>query len=98
MAKPFVIIELDRPRKLRYGMNSMVVIEDLTGLKVSKIDFNNIGFKELRSIAYAGLCHEDKTLTPEGVGELIDEYSDVKEFSEKMAEAINLAFNGGKNV
>jgi len=51
--------------------------------------------KDLRTILYAGLCHEDKELTPEKVGELIDDYSNIAAIGEKLGEAFNVAFNGG---
>ena len=44
------------------------------------------------AIVYAGLYHEDKTLTVEKVGDLIDEYSNLKEVAEKIGEALTLAF------
>ncbi len=53
--KPGVTIELDRPRTLRYGMNALVKIEELTGKAISKLDLENISIKDLRTIVYAGL-------------------------------------------
>jgi hypothetical protein len=63
--KPGVTIELDKPRTLRYGMNALIKIEELTGKNLTKFDLDNISVKDLRTIVYAGLFHEDKELTPE---------------------------------
>lgn len=93
--KPGVTIVLDRPRTLRYGMNGLVKIEELTGKAISKMDLENISIKDLRSMIYAGLFHEDKTLTPERVADLIDEYSDLTGAAAKLGEAMTLAFSGG---
>jgi hypothetical protein len=52
--------------------------------------------KDLRTILFAGLYYEDKNLTPEKVGELIDEYSDIGTIATKLAEAFTIAFGGGE--
>ncbi|MDO9536635.1 MAG: hypothetical protein Q7J85_15210 [Bacillota bacterium] len=91
--KQGVTLELDRPRTLRYGMNALVKIEELTGKAISKLDLENIAIKDLRAIVYAGLFHEDKALTPEKVADLIDEYSELSLVAEKLGEAMTLAFD-----
>jgi len=64
-----VTIELDRPRTLRYGINALAKVEDITGKSIMSLDLNNVGIKDLLAIIYAGLYHEDKTLTLEAVGD-----------------------------
>jgi len=97
MSKPGVLIELDKPRTLRYGMNALVRIEEMLGKPISKLDLENISIKDMRTIIYAGLYHEDKDLTPERAGELIDDYSDIESIAEKLGEAMTAAF-GSKNI
>ena len=41
--KKGVAITLDRPRTLRYGMNALAKIEDLTGKSLLAFDLNNVG-------------------------------------------------------
>lgn len=94
MAKKSVTIELDKARNLRYGMNALVKVEELTGKPITKLDLENLSMKDLRTIMFAGLYHEDKSLTPEKVGELIDEYSDVGSVATKLGEAFTIAFGG----
>ncbi len=96
MAKPFVLLELDRPRKLRFGMNSLIMIEELTGKSLVNMDMTAIGFKDIRAIIYAGLYADDKTLTPDQVGDLIDEYSDIQTVSAKLEEAFTASFGEKK--
>ena len=90
--KPGVTIELDKPRTLRYGMNALIKIEELTGKNLTKLDLDNISVKDLRTIVYAGLFHEDKELTPEKCADLIDEHSDITTVAGKLGEAMTLAF------
>ena len=87
-----VTINLDKPRTLRYGINALAKIEDLTNKPLVKLDLKNVGIKDLLIITYAGLCHEDSNLTIEKVGDIIDEYSSLGEIAEKIGEALTLAF------
>jgi len=96
MAKPFVIIDLDKPRKLRYGINQIIILEELIGKSLSEMDLSKLSFKDLRSMIYAGLSWEDKEITPELVGDLIDEYSNIEEVSKKMTEAFEASFGEKK--
>jgi len=96
MAKQSVILELDRPRSLRFGLNALVRIEEMIGKPISRLDLDNISVKDMRTIIYAGLFYDDKNLTPEKVGELIDDFSDINTVAEKLSEAMTEAF-GRKN-
>lgn len=94
--KKGVTIELDKPRTLRYGMNALAKIEDITGKTIMALDLNSLGIKDLLVIVYAGLCHEDKSLTIEQVGDLLDEYADLTMIAEKVGEALTEAFGKPK--
>lgn len=98
MAKKTVTIELDKARNLRYGMNALVKVEELTGKSITKLDLENLSMKDLRTIMFAGLHHEDKDLTPEKVGELIDDYSDIGTIAGKLGEAFTIAFGGDEKT
>lgn len=87
-----ITINLDKPRTLRYGINALAKIEDLTNKPLVKLDLKNVGIKDLLIITYAGLCYEDSNLTIEKVGDIIDEYSSLGEIAEKVGEALTLAF------
>ena len=93
--KKGITIQLDRPRTLRFGLNALAKIEDITGKPILSLDLNNVGVKDLLAIVYGGLYHEDKTLTIEKVGDLNDEYSDLTEVAEKLGEALSEAFGKG---
>lgn len=93
--KKGVTIILDRPRTLRYGLNALAKVEDITGKNIMGLDLNNVSIKDLLAIIYAGLYHEDKELTVEKVGDLIDEHSNITEVAEKLGEAFTEAFGKG---
>ena len=44
--KKGVTIELDKPRTLRYGMNALAKIEDITGKTIMALDLNSLGIKD----------------------------------------------------
>lgn len=97
MAKPFVMIELDRPRRLRYGLNQLIALEDALGVPMSELGNIKMGAKELRLLLWVGLQWEDPNLTIEKAGELADE-ADLSYIAEKIGEALTAAFGKPKNL
>lgn len=95
--KKGVTIQLDKARTLRYGINALAKIEDIIGRPIMGLDLEKLGIKELLAIVYAGLYHEDKTLTVEKVGDLIDDYSNLNEIADKLGEALTQAFGKPTN-
>lgn len=89
-------IKLDKVRNFRYGMKAMSIIEKKFKKPIAKIDFDNMTMEDTATVIWAGLQHEDKNLTPDKVMDLIDEKGNFQEVLETMAEAMSLAFNGGK--
>lgn len=89
MKKNMVKIELaGQERHLYYNLNSLEIIEDLTGSTLDKVT-KNISMKTLKALVYAGLVHEDKDLTVEAVGEMVG-FEDIQ----VVSEAIGQAFGG----
>ena len=95
--KSFVSIELDKVRNIRFGYKALMLIEELIGVKITKLDFDNIGIKDISILLYAGLSHEDKELTLDKIVDLIDEHSDITTVSEKIGEAMSEAFGKKQN-
>jgi len=91
-----VEIILDKTRNLKYGMRAIDRVENKLNTKISKIDMNDLSMKELATFIWAGLAHEDNSLTPEKVMDLVDEYSNITEVTDKLLEAINQAFTNGE--
>ena len=71
-----IIIQLDRERRLKLTLNSMVEIEERTGKSFGEIGeaWKGGGFKvaDLRAVLFACLKDDDPDLTIEKVGDLID--------------------------
>jgi type II secretory pathway component PulK len=83
-----VKIMLDKERTLKFNLNSLVLAEDM-GVDLEKMaKEGKLKLKDMRTLLYVGLVHEDKELTPEKVGEMID-FSNIDE----ITEALNKAFN-----
>jgi len=88
---PAVTIFLDKERHLRMTMNAMVDFEEMTGQKLTdpktiESFSSNMDIKHLRALLWALLRHEDKTLTVEQVGDLI-EIQNMTELSTAIAAA-----------
>ena len=69
-----VPIRLDRVRTLKYTFNAFAEFEELTGSSIQTVfqETANIGFGSLRNLLWAGLTHEDSSLTVNNVGDLIE--------------------------
>jgi hypothetical protein len=82
-----VQVQLDRERTLVLGFNTMCLVEKVTGRSMIT-DAEEVfrTFTGFRALAWAGLVHEDPTLTLEFVGDLIGE-SEVYETFEKVITA-----------
>ena len=96
MSKPFVVVNLDRPRKIKYTINALATLEDILERPVTELG-SNVGVRELRALLWAGLLHEDANLTLEQAGNLMDEI-DITILTEKIGEALNAALGGQKNA
>ena len=87
--KPSVLIELDKPRNIRLNTNALVKAEEILNRPISEFGAA-FGIKEIRAMLWAGLLHEDKSITLETVGDLIDE-AGFEYVTDKVGEAINIA-------
>lgn len=67
------ILDLDKPRKLKYGFKALGLIREKYGEKTELTDVMTIETDEMPFFAWAGLAWEDDSLTPEKVADLIDE-------------------------
>lgn len=70
----FSAYEKGRTRNFRFDINALADFEQLTGMGFGQLMQMKAIFATCRALLYAGLKHEDRTLTIEGVGDLIFEY------------------------
>ena len=86
------MINLDRPRKLRFGMGAMVEFEQLTGIKLMELN-DEMSMDVCSKILWIMLKQEDKELTLGKTCELIDEYGEsITEVITAITKAIEAAF------
>jgi hypothetical protein len=75
MASYAVTIELGgRARRIRFDMNALAELEGVLGRSVAEIlsgDGHALGFAAIRALVWAGLRHEDRGLTLDRAGMLI---------------------------
>lgn len=85
-------IKLDKVRNFRYGMKAIHLIEKKLKKNISKVDFDDLPMEEIAIFMWAGLVHEDKSLTPDKVMDLVDEHSNFTDVMEVMFQAFQESF------
>lgn len=88
-----VAIKLDKARNLKFGTNALRELEESLGFKIMELSNISLGFREIQAFIYHGLRHEDKELTFEATGDLMDEAESLDYVISKMSEALTLALN-----
>lgn len=66
------ILNLDRPRRLKFGFRAIRLIREKFGDR-DIADLMNMKVDEMSTVAWAGLVHEDEGLTVEKAEALLDE-------------------------
>lgn len=94
-----VLIKADKARNLKYTVNSLIELEQATGKPVMGImeDSDEISFTLLRALLYFGLKWEDKDLTLEKTGEVMDcimEKEGMAAIAQAIGKAIQLGLGG----
>ena len=87
-------ITLDRERNLKYGMRNTSLIEKKFKKPITKIDMDNLTMEETSIVLWAGLQHEDKSLTPDAVIDLVDDYTTYSEAVTVIMKALTLDMAG----
>jgi hypothetical protein len=93
---PFVMLSLDCPRKLRFGMGAVCEFQDLTGIPLMQLD-EEMGVEMALKATWVMLRQEIPDLSWEDACRLIDNYApDMPTVLEKTAEAVRIAFRRSK--
>lgn len=86
--KPIKIF-LDKERELKYDLNSFAEMEEKYGTIDKAIKaMENGSIKAIRFILWAGLIHEDDSITEKDVGAMIT-MQDLEQLSEKLNTAMS---------
>jgi len=84
-------LQLDKERHLKFDLNAFAEFEDIYGDINTAFEAMQKGsVKAIRAMLWAGLVHEDKTLTIEQVGSMID-MSNINEVVGAISKAISEA-------
>jgi hypothetical protein len=92
-----VSIKLDKMRKIRFNTHALAELEDALGYPLSKLDTEDVGIKTIVKMFWAGMLHELPDLTLREAADLMD-YSTFAEVSEKIKEALELAFGNHEDT
>lgn len=86
-----VIIELDRPRELRFGHKACKLINKMLRKPLEKIDLAELDPEMKEKILYCGLLADDKDLKMDDMEDILDNISQ-GELLLKLVKAIELAY------
>lgn len=97
-----VIINLDRPRELRFGHKALKTLSAMMGKDLEDIDFDKFTLDELEKVMYCGLIKDAKsnneTLKLEDMEDILDCAPSYGEIIEKMQNAFSAAFGQFEGV
>ena len=86
-----VYIELDKQREIKFNMNALATLEQSYGsFKKAMEALQDSSIVAMRALLHAGLRHEDKSLTVDQVGELVD-MGNIGDVTGKIMEAFQSA-------
>jgi hypothetical protein len=92
----FTPIQLDKTRNLRYGMRALSMAEDIMNKPIMTLDLNQITIRDVATLLWCGLVHEDNDLNVDKVMDLLDECEDFQTVFATVGKALEEAF-AGKN-
>ena len=93
-----VPIMLDKERHLKYDLNAFIELEEAYGSIEQALNNLSSGkLKAVRALLWAGLIHEDETLTMKEVGSLM-RFENMEEIAKKINEALVDALPEGTEV
>ncbi len=83
-----VQVELDRPRTIKFDLNSFIELEELYGsINNALKEMEKGSVKAVRAVLWAGLIHEDEKLTLKQVGAMVD-FENLSRITEALTRAI----------
>lgn len=91
MPRPFIVIELDRPRRMRFGLEASIEFEQLSGKKLAEVE-EDMDQLTLAQLLWAMLRAEDEALTFKQALKLVDEHASLPEINQKVNQAIAEAY------
>jgi len=97
--KQYVEIELDKPRRLRFDVNAIADLEEKLGISFGHLLHpSRAGFSSYRGLVWAGLKWEDRGLTLERAGNMLQQYFANGGTEEQLTEWIDKALVAAKII
>lgn len=91
-----VVLNLDRPRFLKYGHKALKQLQAITGKNLSSLNPEDFTMEELEKVIYCGLLSDAKenneTLKLEDMEDLLDQALNIGHVLEGMNKAFDMAF------
>jgi len=91
--KKFVPIILDKARNVYFNWNAFCKMEEKMNcgsVEILEKLSGSVGIRDLTIFLWGGLIHEDKSLSLDDVGEMLN-FDDIEEYGKKISEAIEKA-------
>lgn len=94
-----VVLNLDRPRIVRFGHKALKMMDSLTGLSMDKLgDFESFEVEQVEKIMYCGLLSDAKanneTLKLEDMEDILDQAEQWSDILKAMTQALQYSFGG----
>jgi len=84
-------IVLDKPRKLRFDINALSDAEEALGMGLGALMRSQMGVRAIRALLWAGLKWEDRGLTLEKTGDIVQKHIESGGNLEGLGESISRA-------
>jgi hypothetical protein len=95
-----VIINLDRPRELRFGHKALKTFQAISGVGLDEIGKGGYDLDTIEKLIYCGLLSDGRkqgdALKLENMEDILDELP-LQEIIDKMTEALSVAFGADPN-
>ncbi len=94
----FVMLDLDRPYKLRFGMGAVVEFQELTGVTLEQLESERT-LEMLMMALWVMLRQDDPDLSWNDARKLVDEHAaDLETIVTATSRAINISFKREKKT
>lgn len=102
MNNDVVIIELDRPRVLKYGYKAIKTLVAMTGKDIEDVvNSEDMNFEDIEKIIYCGLLSDARANNEDLKLDQVEDLLDLKPLNysmEKMSEAFTVAFGEPEDI
>lgn len=97
---PFITYELDKIYRLRFGMQTQIEFEQLTGVNIGELEDRSLTATEAARMIFCMMRADgNKDLTFDEAMRIIDDNAEsMQQVNEKVSEAIQAAYSTGKKV